>query len=312
MRKAFTLIELLVVIAIIGVLVGLLLPAVQQAREAARRLSCQNKFKQTALAYANQASANNNEFAPLAVNVGAKTCGWGLFLLPFIERNNLYEQYDFTKQWFLPEAMGGAKYNTTVSSTRIDDFLCPSSPDPDSPYTFSGYGLPMTAYVADMSPIVRVNPELITYLGKSATESQLAGCLEAVPQNGLDDGLTSYAEIVDGTSNTILVAEFAGKDKIWQNGINTEKQIAPQLPGASGGLGGWADTTSGNTKFTGSLPTGTTGPGACGVNCSNDLGLYSFHPGGANTAFADGSVRFINENIDIEALIAFITRNGGD
>ncbi len=312
MKKAFTLIELLVVIAIIGVLVGLLLPAVQQAREAARRLSCQNKFKQVALAYANQASANNNKFAPLAVNPDAKTCGWGLFLLPFIEQNNLYEQYDFTKQWFLPEALGGAKYNSTVSSTRIDDFLCPSSPDPDGTYTFSGYGLPMTAYVADMSPIVRVNPDLITYLGKSATESQLAGCLEAVPRDDTDDGLTSYAEIVDGTSNTILVAEFAGKDKVWQNGINTGNQITPHLQGASGGLGGWADTTSGNTKFTGSLPTGTSGPGACGVNCSNDLGLYSFHPGGANVAFVDGSVRFINQTIDIETLIAFITRNGGD
>ena len=168
MKKAFTLIELLVVIAIIGVLVGLLLPAVQQAREAARRLSCQNKFKQVALAYANQASTNNNEFAPLAVNVDAKTCGWGLFLLPFIERNNLYQQYDFTKQWFLSEAYGGAKYNSTVSSTRIDDFLCPSSPDPNGTYTFSGYGLPMTAYVADMSPIARVNPDAHTvFLGRA-------------------------------------------------------------------------------------------------------------------------------------------------
>ena len=307
MKKAFTLIELLVVIAIIGVLVGLLLPAVQQAREAARRLSCQNKFKQVALAYANQASANNSEFAPLAVNVDAKTCGWGLFLLPFIEQNNLYEQYSFDAPWFMDNSAYGIQ-NQTVASTRIDDFLCPSSPEPSGPYTFSGYGFPMTAYVADMSPIARVNPDLITYLGKSADDSQLAGCLEAVPRDGSDDGLTSYAEIVDGTSNTILVAEFAGKDKIWQNGINTGNQI----PGVNGGLGGWADTTSGNTKFTGSLPTGTTGPGACGVNCSNDLGLYSFHPGGANTAFADGSVRFINENIDIETLIAFITRNGSD
>ena len=307
MRKAFTLIELLVVIAIIGVLVGLLLPAVQQAREAARRLSCQNKFKQTALAYANQASANNNQFAPLAVNVDAKTCGWALFLLPFIERNNLHEQYSFDAPWFLDNPAYGIQ-NQTVSSTRIDDFLCPSSPEPDGPYTFSGYGFPMTAYVADMSPIARVNPELTTYLGLSYTDSQLAGCLEPVPRNESSDGLTSYAEIVDGTSNTILVAEFAGKDRVWQNGTNTGNQIS----GVNGGLGGWADTTSGNTKLTGSLPTGTSGPGACGVNCSNDLGLYSFHPGGANAALVDGSVRFINESIDIETLIAFITRNGGD
>lgn len=166
----------------------------------------------------------------------------------------------------------------------------------------------MTAYVADMSPIVRVDPNLIAYLGKSANASQLAGCLEAVPRDDSSDGMTGYAEIVDGTSNTVLLVEIAGKDKVWQKGTDTGNQIS----GAYGGLGGWADTTSGNTKLTGSLPTGTTGPGACGVNCSNDLGLYSFHPSGANVAFVDGSVQFINQTIDIETLIAFITRNGGD
>lgn len=307
MKKAFTLIELLVVIAIIGVLVGLLLPAVQQAREASRRLSCQNKFKQTALAYANQASANNNQFAPLAVNVDARNCGWGLFLLPFIDQSSLYDQYSFDAPFFFENLAYGIQ-NKTVSNTRIEDFLCPSSRDPDGPYTFSGFGVPMTAFVADMSPIVRVDPNLIAYLGKSADASQLAGCLEAVPRDDSSDGMTGYAEIVDGTSNTVLLVEIAGKDMVWQKGTDTGSQIS----GTYGGLGGWADTTSGNTKLTGSLPTGTTGPGACGVNCSNDLGLYSFHPGGANVAFVDGSVRFINQTIDIETLIAFITRNGGD
>ncbi len=307
MRKAFTLIELLVVIAIIGVLVGLLLPAVQQAREAARRLNCQNKFKQAALAYANQASSNNNKFAPLAVNVDARSCGWGLFLLPFIERSSLHNQYSFDAPFFFENLAYGIQ-NKAVSNTRIEDFLCPSSPEPSGPYTFSGFGLPMTAYVSDMSPIVRVDPNLMTYLGKTAEASQLAGCLKAVPRDDSSDGLTSYAEIVDGTSNTALLVEIAGKDMVWQKGTNTGNQLSA----AYGGLGGWADTTSGNTKLTGSLPNGTSGPGACGVNCSNDLGLYSFHPGGANVAFVDGSVQFINEKIDIETLIGFITRNGGD
>ena len=302
MKKAFTLIELLVVIAIIGVLVGLLLPAVQQAREAARRLNCQNKFKQTALAYANQASANNNEFAPRMIQDPNKSCGWGPFLLPFIERNNLYEQYSFEAPFSYDNLAYGIQ-NQTVSNTRIDDFLCPSSPDPTGPYTYTmpAYGVTWTAYVADMSPIARVTEELMQYLGKTSTEAQRAGCLEA-------DDTTSYAEIVDGTSNTALLVEIAGKDKVWQAGTNTGNQLL----GTTGGLGGWADATTSGTKFLGSTPDGTTGPGACGVNCSNDYGLYSFHPGGANVAFVDGSVRFVNQSIDIETLIAFITRNGGD
>ena len=103
-------------------------------------------------------------------------------------------------------------------------------------------------------------------------------------------------------------ADDEGKDKVWQAGTNTGNQLL----GTTGGLGGWADATTSGTKFLGSTPDGTTGPGACGVNCSNDFGLYSFHPGGANVAFVDGSVRFVNQSIDIETLIAFITRNGGD
>jgi prepilin-type N-terminal cleavage/methylation domain-containing protein/prepilin-type processing-associated H-X9-DG protein len=302
MKKGFTLVELLVVIAIIGVLIGLLLPAVQQAREAARRINCQNKFKQVALAYSNQASANNNEFAPRMIQDPTKTCGWGPFILPFIEQNALYDQYSFDAP-FSYENLAYGIQNQTVSNTRIEDFLCPSSPDPTGPYTYTlaAYGVTWTAYVSDMSPIARVTEELMVYLGKTTTDDQRAGCLEA-------DDTTSYAEIVDGTSHTILLAEIAGKDTVWRNGKSTESQI----PGNVGGLGGWADATTSGTKFLGSIPDGTSGPGACGVNCSNDHGLYSFHPSGANAAFVDGSVRFINENIDIEALVGSITRNGGD
>ena len=84
----------------------------------------------------------------------------------------------------------------------------------------------------------------MTYLGKTAEASQLAGCLKAVPRDDSSDGLTSYAEIVDGTSNTALLVEIAGKDMVWQKGTNTGNQLSA----AYGGLGGWADTTSGNTS----------------------------------------------------------------
>ncbi len=303
MKKAFTLIELLVVIAIIGVLVGLLLPAVQQAREAARRLNCQNKFKQAALAYANQASANNGQFAPRMIQDPNKSCGWGPFLLPFIERSDLYKRYTFDAPFSYDNPQYGIE-NQTVSNTRIDNFLCPSSPDPTGPYTYTlpSYGVTWTAFVADMSPVARVAEDLMTtFIGKQTTEAQRAGCLEA-------DDTTSYAEIVDGTSNTALLVEIAGKDKVWQNGSNT----GTQLLGTTGGLGGWADATTSGTKLLGSSADGAQGLGPCGVNCSNDFGLYSFHPAGANVAFVDGSVRFINETIDIATLVAFITRNGGD
>ena len=101
-----------------------------------------------------------------------------------------------------------------------------------------------------------------------------------------------------------------GRDRQKESGKGSN--TGNQLLGTTGGLGGWADATTSGTKFLGSTPDGAQGPGACGVNCSNDFGLYSFHPAGANVAFVDGSVRFINETIDIETLIAFITRNGGD
>ncbi len=302
-RLAFTLIELLVVIAIIAILIGLLLPAVQKVREAAARMSCQNNLKQLGLAYHNYASSNNDSFAPAMISDQTKTVGWGIFLLPYLEQDNLYRQYNFGAPFFFSNPAFGID-NQAVSNTRLKGLLCPSTPERTGPYsyTFSFPGFPSfswQAYASDYSPVSGVSEYLAQYLGLPTTG--LEGALQR-------DVKTPILGLTDGTSNTILIAEIAGKNDLWQAGRNTGQKLS----GFFGGQGGWADATSSGSSLWGSTSDGTTGPGACGINCSNDYGLYSMHSGGANTLFGDGSVRFTNASIDIRNLAALVTRKGGE
>src|SRR5262249_8459696 len=112
----------------------------------------------------------------------------------------------------------------------------------------------------------------------------------------------------DGTSNTILLAEVAGKNELFQGSRDT----GTKLSGFFGGEGGWADATSSGSSLWGSSADGTVTPGTCGVNSSNDYGLYSFHTRGANVLLADGSVRFVAASTDIRTLCALVTRAGGE
>jgi prepilin-type N-terminal cleavage/methylation domain-containing protein/prepilin-type processing-associated H-X9-DG protein len=302
-RHAFTLIELLVVVAIIAILIGLLLPAVQKAREASARAECQNNLKQIGLAYHNYADTYNNSFAPAYLSDQTKTVGWGIYVLPFIEQENLYNQYNFSAPFFYTNAQFGID-NQAVSNTPIKMFLCPSSPQRTGPYsyTFNFPGFPSfswQAYAADYTPIAMVNSLLAKYLNLKT--SDLNGALS--PDKG-----TSILSITDGTSDTILLAEIAGKNELFQDGHDT----GTTLSGFFGGEGGWADATSAASNLYGSSLDGTQNPGPCGINCSNDFGLYSFHPGGAHALFADGSVHFLTTDLDIKVLAALITREGGE
>jgi prepilin-type N-terminal cleavage/methylation domain-containing protein/prepilin-type processing-associated H-X9-DG protein len=300
-RPAFTLVELLVVIAIIAILVGLLLPAVQKVRDAAARAQCQNNLKQIGLAYHNYADANARNLPPLMITDPNTTVGWGIFILPFLEQENLYKQYNFSAPFFYTNLAFGID-NQSVSNTQVKVFNCPAAPQRRGPYSYTFNFPPFPpfswqAYPSDYSPLASVNPALAGFLG--LTTSSLAGPLR-------QDVGTRFEYITDGTSHTILSAEIAGKNELYQAGHDA----GMTLSGFFGGEGGWADATSSGSALYGSSYDGTVFPGPCGINCSNDYGLYGFHTGGANVLFADGSVSLLPTSINMSVLAALVTAAG--
>lgn len=310
-RTGFTLIELLVVIAIIAILIGLLVPAVQKVREAANRISCSNNLKNVGLAYQNYHSTYN-KFPFSASNNPMAPEGWATYILPFIEQDNLFRKYNETAPFFYTNAAAGID-NQAVVNQPIKILQCPSAPStraytypyPPPPISPSPF-LTWSGSSADYGPIIGVNSSLATGLGLNATN--LDGVLQP-------DTNSRFADITDGTSNTIMIAEIAARPKLYQAG----HVIAGQFTYWSGG-GGWGDATTGNFQLCASSADGTqspcilgpTAPNGCGINCSNDYGVYAFHTGGANVVFADGSVHFLPASLNINILIALISRAGGE
>lgn len=294
-RRAFTLIELLVVIAIIAVLIALLLPAVQQAREAARRSQCRNNVKQVMLAFHNYHDSNNgfpNRHSLSGTSL-VNGHGWGVKLLPFLEQAQLYANWNNSKSFFDVE-------NQPVVMTPIAVYMCPSTPGNPRVMDLGASGKPVTSQGIAGDYVVF---HQITATGSGATCSP---CNTAAPKTA--GTVTPIAAITDGTSNTIMMAEEAGRPDYY---IGRVKQASNAGLFNNTFWGGWAAYQSVTGQGWNAAATPAAG-GVYAMNRSNSQGVYSFHVGGAMFGLCDGSVRFISENIALSTLVALWTRDDGD
>jgi prepilin-type N-terminal cleavage/methylation domain-containing protein/prepilin-type processing-associated H-X9-DG protein len=302
-RRAFTLIELLVVIAIIAVLIGLLLPAVQKVREAANRMKCSSNLKQLGLALHNYHDAHGT-FPPAYVNKGPYgdtgypfAHGWAPFILPFIEQQPLYGRYHWEVPLYHP-------LNNDVSSKQLQIFQCPSAPEQDRYMTFAPFELfGNKGACGDYSIFWGVDPAL-AQLGWVNPVGDYRGALTNTPTPfetlSPNPRGTRLTDISDGTSNTLLFAEDAGRPRLWRAGMAGPDQVVRGGP--------WF--THFGSILQGSTFDGTAKPGQCALGCTNDREVYGFHPGGANAVFADGSVHFLRAGMDIRVMARLITRAG--
>jgi len=315
-RRGFTLVELLVVIAIIGILIGLLLPAVQMAREAARRSQCANNMRQVVLSV-HLFHDTFNELPP--ARYSKPQYGHMVSLLPYIEQGTVKAAFDVTAVNGFADVVNQSAANTLLSIAR-----CPSNPQLDpirmrkSSSTGKKYGdfITLTGTTTDAG-----DPSILTgyandyWVNHQIDSTNYSG---KNPTPAFGGTSPSMAKITDGTSNTSILMEHAGYDVHWvKGGRLPEDDVTLDQPGAWGPWVAWcAFKVQGYPTFGPALPYPTdkaTPAGTdCAVNCNNSQGLYGFHPGGAHVGLADGSVRFLSESMSVQSLLELATRDGGE
>ncbi len=325
-RRGFTLIELLVVIAIIGVLIALLLPAVQAAREAARRAQCTNNLKQVALAMHNYHDANNT------LPPGHRTAVFGTFqtfILPYLEGTPTYNSYNMLGRYWQPGTTSGggsgpanairygSAFNLTVTRTVFNSLICPS--DAAKPSDLSIYnGVTWHNYTVNFG-----NGDIYQSLG-TVPGGYSVGVYPDAPWLGApfsDSDTTqrfypsrgqcyNFATITDGTSNTLMAGEvIKGKGRDlrgftwWGDAVSTSAYLPPNSPlpdvqNAAGYCVYPFDNNPPCIAATGSFPP--------------TYAFRSRHPGGVNMAFCDGSVRFVKNTINLFVWRGLGTSQGGE
>jgi len=313
-QRAFTLIELLVVIAIIAILIGLLLPAVQKVREAANRMKCSNNLKQIGLGLHNYESTNgffpswgfDFPTAPPGNPYGAQTQGHGTLgmILAYLEQDNLARIMRIDRSVIDPLNLPSPAGINPGGTNSIKIFECPSNPNrgpSNSDYgPYFGLGSPLLLGRTDYAPI------------RGYSQSFRNNCAPGSPWNGSEEvgflGKKSippkFADMSDGTANTMIFAEDAGRQTLYRNGV---AQPTPRLLNSA-----WGDY---NVKITvhGWDANATVQNGGCAaINVINHDEIYAFHSGGTNILRGDGSISFLKRSTSTAVLGALITAAGGE